>query len=261
MMIPRQLATVSLGIATVFGALAIAPSMPSVTPFNLITPVLAKEPPASGSPSGSRPSGVRGDCPNAPNRKLGTLQTLLFQKQVGTTVSGRPMFFWYLSADSPVPLRFVLADPDSGEILVKQTIEKPRAGFMQGELPKNQPELKLGQQYQWSVSLLCSRPGSDASSNLAALGYITRVAAPSTLTRQLALARSLQERAQSYAQQGLWYDALATVWTEQQTRPGDRALRETMLSLLTQMGQTEVVKQERAQMSVPPNPRANAPLP
>jgi hypothetical protein len=197
-----------------------------------------------GFPQGSRAGGTRGGCHAAP----GVFQILLFHQQNEQIISGHPTFFWYLSADSAVPVRFVLVDRQATKTLFEQTFAAPKAGLMQVTLPEHLPELMSGRQYSWSITLICnpSRPAE----NVFAQGHIQRVSVPANLAQQLSAATSDLERSRLYAQQGFWYDALAAMANAYKANPDNALVREESLSLLERMGQTWVAQKERQQLQL-----------
>lgn len=189
-------------------------------------------------PRGSRPGGTRGGCPASP----AAFQVLLFQQQEGQVISGQPPFFWYMSASTTIPARFMLVDLQDSRTVVEQLIEAPKAGFLRTTLPEN-VELLPGRKYLWSITLVCN--STRPSQNLVAQGQIQRVPVPSDLARQLATATSDRQRAQIYAKQGFWYDALAAIAAAQDANPQDPSIQEEKLALLERMGQTWVANRER----------------
>jgi hypothetical protein len=74
---------------------------------------------------------------------------------------------------------------------------------------------------------------------------IERVAAKPQLNQQLTTATSDIERAGVYAASGLWYDALAAISGAETANRSDRATTLAKLSLLEQVGLTQVAAQER----------------
>jgi hypothetical protein len=206
-------------------------------------------PPVTKNPRQSRGSGSRGCDQSLP----GDLVTLLIpsREQIGQTLSGHPTFFWHLSQPVSVPIQFTLVEPGVTEPLFVKQIDSPKAGMMQQELPKDRPELVPGRTYGWSVTLVCNarRP----SANPYFYSWIERVPTTPALEQQLAEvtsqssgnASSDRERALLYAEAGLWYDALATISKAQVTNPNNPFVQTDFLSLLDQVGLSEVVRQER----------------
>jgi len=67
-----------------------------------------------------------------------------------------------------------------------------------------QPPSDLGQEYVWTVVARCPSAGE-----IYARASLRRVELTSELEKALSVARSNQDRARIFAQQGLWHDALA----------------------------------------------------
>ena len=223
-------------------------------PLPELAPSAFAAPAATLTQQRSLPGGNPGRPPGVPTsgRSLcpGTLkakQTILIQNKVGQTVSAQPTFLWHLSGDSNLDLEFILTDTAQEEPLFKQRFAQPKAGFTEFKLP---PTIKLlpGRQYLWSVRLLCST--TDMAANPTAQGFITYRVAASGLVRQLEAATSATQRAEIYAQQGLWYDALGALWAAYRANPSDTAARQTFFSLLQQMGYETIVQQEQQRNSL-----------
>lgn len=198
----------------------------------------------AGAPKGSRPAGVRGICPAS--LKLNET-TLLFQNQQGTVASSHPTFFWHFATVPPVPIRFRLENMEDGEMVTEKIFPRPTAGIMAMAVPSSLPGLVPGRKYQWSVTLLCNPNSPNA--NPIALAQVERIQPQPVLVKQLQSAVKASDRAQIYAQHQLWYEALETLWVDQKQHPENITLQQAVLSLLKQMGQTEVAEQEQSRLS------------
>lgn len=228
-------------------------------------------PPVNKNPRQSQGSGSRG-CSN--ESLTGNLVTLLVPSKdyVGQTISGRPTFFWYLSRPVTVPMQFTLVeDKVGGKTIFKKQIDSPQPGIIQLEFPKNQPELVSGKNYRWTVTLMCN--SRKPSANRFFFSFIQRIPTSADLEQQLAATASipnspapivpsgnasgernvslktLRDRASIYARSGLWYDAIATLSTALQLNPKNSSVQDDFLSLLDQVGLSEVAKQERQQFA------------
>lgn len=166
---------------------------------------------------------------------------LVPQDHAGQTTSGRPKFFWYMSDTSSV--EFSLKKEGANEPFFKERLEVPKAGIIQTEIPKGQPELTIGQDYLWSVSVVCNT--EQGSKKVTVQALIRRVAPTQELTRRLRRAQSERDRARIYAQQGFWYNALETISNASEAKPQDRSITEDFYSLLDQVGLNEVVAKQR----------------
>ncbi|HAG80296.1 MAG TPA: hypothetical protein DD379_13050 [Cyanobacteria bacterium UBA11162] len=205
-------------------------------------------PPVRPNPRRTQGSGTRGCEKSLP----GDLVTLLIpsKEYAGQTTSGHPTFFWYLSQPISVPMQFTLVEPGVAQPIFEKQINSPKVGIMEVEIPKDRPELVTGKVYRWSVTLMCNakRP----SANPLLISWIERVPTSSTLEQQLAAVSSsnssvqvLRDRADIYSRSGLWYNALATIFHAQTVHPNDPSMKDEFLSLLDQVGLTQVVEKER----------------
>ena len=129
---------------------------------------------------------------------------LVPQDHTATTVSERPTFFWHLSQKLSLPLRFTLLESGKKPILTKEL--KPEPGIVAFKLPQDTAPLEVGKTYRWTVTVICNP--SKPSRNLFATAWIERVALP----KQVRLSNNTKNAfncSLSYAQAGIWYDALA----------------------------------------------------
>ncbi|NER50357.1 MAG: DUF928 domain-containing protein [Symploca sp. SIO1A3] len=200
-------------------------------------------PPIHKKSKSSRGAGSRGCADEFLQEDLVTL-LIHSDRAAGQTISEHPSFFWYLSQPVKVPMRFALVEPGVAEPVFTTEIEPPPegmpAGIVQLELPQDKPELVPGKLYKWSVTLVCD--AYKESANPFYYSWIERIATPPELEQQPA----------SLAQAGLWPDTLAAILAEQQANPQELSWREELFSLLTQVGLTEVVEQERQRLELPP---------
>ncbi|NEP57231.1 MAG: DUF928 domain-containing protein [Symploca sp. SIO2G7] len=199
-------------------------------------------PPTGTQPKYSRGAGSRGCTDEFLQEELLTL--LIYSDQAtGQTVSGHPSFFWYLSQPVKVPIRFALVEPGVAEPVFTTEIEPPPegmpAGIVQLDIPQERPELVPGKIYKWSVTLVCD--AYKESANPFYYSWIERIPTPP----------ELEEKPASLAQAGLWPDTLAAILAEQKANPQELSWREELFSLLTQVGLTEVVEQERQRLELP----------
>jgi len=200
-------------------------------------------PPKRGRPKNTQAAGSRGCGASSQSQPILTL--LVPRDHDGLTVSGHPTFFWHVSA--PVPMAFALTEQGMAQPLLEQQIQPREAGIVQLAMPKDLPELVQGRKYRWSVTLTCNpdRP----SANPFVQSWLERVPISSKLALQLATTASEREHALTYAQGGLWYDALEAISTAYSVNFKDHSILEERLSLLEQAGLTEVATQERQHLA------------
>jgi hypothetical protein len=160
----------------------------------------------------------------------------LVPDHVGLTASDEPSVFWYVSDTSAGPAAFELTVIHEGAIepLVEVRLRAPTAkGVQRVDLGAHGVRLRAGEEYQWSLALVVDP--EQRSRDLVATGWIERVAPPEALSAKLAAAGE-SGAAAVYAESGLWYDALASIWTLAQRRPGDAEPQRQLDALLAQVG-------------------------
>jgi len=207
---------------------------------------IAQEGAPSGTPEYKPP--VRG----APARRVGgssrgaenlPFVSVIAPDHVGYTVSAQPVLYWFVSKRSPVRVEITLIDSAGVKPVVEASITSAEPGIHRFSLAEHNVRLTPGEEYQWSVSLVAD--DRQRSNDVVSQGALKFVAAPPQLASRLAgLPREAQ--AKSYAEQGVWYDAIAALsdWIEQ--KPSDRALRVARAALLEQVGLKDAAAFERA---------------
>lgn len=193
-------------------------------------------PPHRGTPRRTQGTGSRGCTQSQPV----ALSLLIPSDHTAQTVSGHPTFFWYVSAKPAVPVEIALVEPGVAKPIFVQQMQLPKAGVNSFAMPKKLPELGLGKEYRWSVTLICNT--NRRSNDTFAQGWIKRVPETPELKQQLSAANIPADRASVYARAGLWYNALNTL-------SADLSTRENFLALLDQVGLREVVLQERQNLA------------
>lgn len=173
------------------------------------------------------------------------LQLLVPDDHLPLTVSARPTFFWYVS-NTTLPVRFTLVEPGVAEPLLDRSFIVKRPGIVQLTLPSEVPELALGKEYRWTVSLVCNK--ERPSENIYAYSSIKRVAITPKLAQTLAgVSQEQQKRSLVYAQSGIWYDALNSSYIGYKANPQDKVPNWYFSKLLNQVGMPTVSDQQLQQ--------------
>jgi hypothetical protein len=192
-----RIASLSLSLSLIVAPLTWAGYKPPKTPS------APKQPGSNITRSGS--------CsPNA----MGELTVLAPFSHVGQTTSTHPTFAWFVPDQASYPLEFRLF---LNQQRLYRTEMQSQPEIMQFTLPQTQNGLAVGQNYTWQVVLVCN-PNSP-SANIVAMAEIGVVKASVELQRQLATLQNSQQRANLYAKQGLWFDALAEALKEPANQP------------------------------------------
>jgi hypothetical protein len=135
------------------------------------------------------------------------------QVYVGQTASTRPKLVWDLSSnvstdrDRTYDLILTVFEilPDKRKIMRGKPIEfQARAGIVQQSLIEGQVDLEVGKSYLWQVATPCR--GGNYNVHEA---EIEVMAIPSDLKKRLLAVKDPVTRANLYAEEGYWYEALA----------------------------------------------------
>lgn len=189
-------------------------------------PPTNQKPPSSKTTSTvSRSGGCRGNSGT-------TLTALAPSSHVGHTASTHPTFAWFVpdSQSYPVEFRLYQYEPNGDRTRIQAVMLQSQPGIMSLSLPKEQPGLTVGQRYRWQVVIFCNpnRP----SSALVAEADIDVVEMPPALVGELSATSNSLERADLYAESGLWYDALGEALA---------ATQEFQLTLLEELARLEEI--------------------
>jgi hypothetical protein len=193
-----------------------------------------------GTPVNRQGGATRGDECLQSNAAL---TALVPPSGVGTTASAYPTISWYMPESSASEVELVLRDADEYDIysakyaLAKsdQGIVKGSPGIMSLSLPAsaNLSPLEIGKDYYWTIALICDP--IDRSNDILAEGGIQRVQPSPTMLELLEQATE-QERVALYAQEGLWYETVATLVNLRRNRPDDNNLARSWNQLLSSVG-------------------------
>jgi hypothetical protein len=166
----------------------------------LPTVVQATYSPSSRKPPSdhSRAGGSRG-CPG----DAIPLTSLAPNTFVGTTTSLRPTFVWFTSKAQPTEFRLSELDANNQakQIGVPQKL-KSIPGINQLVLPSSLPSLTVGKRYLWQVSIDCQ------GGSLMQRAEFLVVQKTPNLEMKLSSATNDSQKANIYAEAGLWYEAL-----------------------------------------------------
>lgn len=206
---PLSLASLSLLLLSwVFSTqTATAYPKPDSSPSFLISQSF--KPPSRGTAPPSSGGATRGISCLKPSEK--PLTSLLPQSRVGLTYSSNPTFYWYVPQPSAKTAKFLLMGNNDTEVVYETTLNLPsQPGIVSFTLPTSTASLAQNQQYHWYLIIGCSQ--FDQAANPSVEGWVERVSPEAKIASQLEKA-DLKTRAQIYAENGIWHEALATVAT------------------------------------------------
>lgn len=172
------------------------------------------DPPDRGLPGQRRGGGTRTD--DACVVSQGTpLTTLVPRSNLGLTQEPYPTLFWYMPEHQASLVEvgvYAVDDRFEPQTLLFQTQfhSSGQSGIASLQLPPTlglEP-LQAGQTYSWYVSLVCHP--DDRLKDVVASGWLEEMNPVSPGPESLQATPSL-DRAKELAQQGIWYDSLATL--------------------------------------------------
>lgn len=197
-------------------------------------------PPTKGGPQQTAGGGTRGGCDSsqvgsngssqAPN--IMTVSLLLPKNHTGLTVSQRPTFFAYLSETNAQQVEFTLKNQEE-TYTYRQVLEIGETpGIISFSLPETAPPLQVGEQYQWSVAAICQP--EDRLQDIVAFGQVQRVEKSSQLQQKLDTAQNPLEKAQAYAEHGIWHETTQILANLKRQKPENTTIQQTWSHLLQQ---------------------------
>ncbi len=200
------------------------------------TPGLLKfSPPLRGAPA----SRVGGGARTMQTRANALIQ--LAPKANAFTTQTQPTLYWYMGRPATGKLTFTLENVSKRITMYQYTFddsfERGIYGINLAAIPVN---LSLEDQYEWSLRLHTGGTTED----LVVSAPIQRI--KSSLSLQQALSNKL-DATDAYSQEGVWYDALATISNQIDTNPADIALRSKRVDLLNQHNFAPVVAYDKGQ--------------
>ncbi|QSJ18216.1 DUF928 domain-containing protein [Nostoc sp. UHCC 0702] len=156
-------------------------------------------PPNQQPPSDySRSGGTRG-CPEEPI----SLTVLAPKTYVGYTASKHPTFAWFLYSDHETDFRLFEFDTNGQRKQIGKPIKLPTSkGINKYSLPENHPELEIGKKYLWQVAISCP------DGALVQRAEFMVVEMSSVLKSKLPTTVNSSQKANIYADESLWYEAL-----------------------------------------------------
>lgn len=168
-------------------------------------------PPERGEPTGRGQGGAGRGCDAIALVPTTTLNNNNYLW--GLTVAERPQFWFSLPRDLTAKdaIEFRLQD-NQGKEIYKSRLEKinnPK-GLIRFTLPQQAPALQINKTYNWSFKIECDFQTTE-DRPVIAKGTIKRVAISENLKNQLAKTKTTVEKANAYAQNSIWFDAVTTL--------------------------------------------------
>jgi hypothetical protein len=183
-----------------------------------------------GRPGRRIGGGSRNPCPsvNFP------LTALMPETNSGKTIAAHPTFSFYV----PYSLQqislgeFVLQEVEGNDVYRLEFALPKKPGIVSLGVPATKTPLEKNKLYRWYFKLYCK--SQESSTPIFVEGWVQRVATTSHLEKQLQAAE--QEAYTVYAENDLWYDAIALLIELRQAYPSDARLDRAWVELLSSKG-------------------------
>ncbi len=225
-MVKPTFATLLLSLSVLLGAIGLFPGLMSSS-ARAESQAQAKRsqfggffaPQGKAAPEDTEGGASRGRCLQDTSHEHQAVQLVTPQNNLGLTASARPVFMAHVKQSAAEQIFFSLKNKDESYFYeMSMTMPDSSSGIIQFQLPDNAPKLEAGEQYLWSVALIC---GSKLGPNSPwASGWIERVEPTVELA---ALSSELQpvELATRYGREGLWFDTAEVLadWKTSQADP------------------------------------------
>lgn len=138
------------------------------------------------------------------------LTVLASRNYVGRTISPHPTFAWFVPGDSASkPMQFTIYEwvpGDKPKEVRKMSLQSSPGIMKLSPFSDSEPGLQSGKEYSWQVVIHCDP--DNPSGDLVSEASIEIVEMPAAVQSKLNRAVNSFEKANIYAEAGLWYNAL-----------------------------------------------------
>lgn len=192
------------------------------------------KPPRRGVP-GRREGGGTRDPYACVQGNPARLMAIMPETNLGLTNAAHPRFFWYSPKTRAKFAEFTLtkaneATPaDKFPVFTTTFSITGTPGVVSLSIPTLIPPLAVGQDYRWSLALICNP--ENRKQDIKVDGWIQRIAPDADLAGKLAKATP-GDRPLLYASSGVWFDTLTTLAELRCANPQDAALAGSWAQLM-----------------------------
>ncbi|MGL5871563.1 MAG: DUF928 domain-containing protein [Xenococcaceae cyanobacterium] len=204
------------------------------------------KPPGSSQPNytiGAATRKAGGICSRDLGAPMHNLTALVSSADRAITMTDRPTFLAYVPKTSAKQASLIVKNASEQYFYRKNFTLPEEAGIVSISLPKSAPALQAGQEYTWSIVLVCGE--SLAPSDPFVSGKITRVTSQRSKLQQVfpldSSKETLVDRANFYQKNLIWYDTLATVAALKKLEPTSSTATNTWQKLLEEVDLADLV--------------------
>jgi hypothetical protein len=152
----------------------------------------------------------------------------------GQTIAQHPTFWFFVPATSPsTQLEFSLQNEREEDIYRTSVPTPPQAGTIGVRIPTSQQPLQPNLNYRWTLKARVPC-GTSTPNRVYVDGWVIRVNLPGV---------SPQNNSDSYAQKGLWYDAVTSLAQQRLQKPNDLQIEQDWSDLLESGNLQSIAKQ------------------
>lgn len=194
-----------------------------------------------GSPNQTAGGGSRGICSESgaavKGGAKGAIAALIPATEVELTASAYPTVLVKIPQSASVQAEFILLDENSTAVYQTTVRLNGTPGIFSFKVPSSAQPLAIGKRYKWNVAIVCE--AANRQRDMVVGGWMQRASLSPSLSTQLEGADQLQ-KAKLYAQNGFWYDTVATLADVKRSRPDDGSIAAEWGQLLKSVGLAEL---------------------
>ncbi|MBD2571016.1 DUF928 domain-containing protein [Anabaena lutea] len=193
---------------------------------------------AKGSPQKTAGGATRGVCQHVGTSSPQPILTALIPAtERELTAAAYPTVLVKISEPATRKAELTLWDEEGNGIYQTIVDLNATSGITSFKIPQAAEPLAVGKQYKWNLALICDP--EERQRDIVLEGRLERVELSSALNSSLATASPL-EKAKLYAQNGLWYDTVATLADLKRSLPQNTQIGAEWQELLQSVGLTEL---------------------
>ncbi|MEG4395593.1 DUF928 domain-containing protein [Microcoleus sp. BROC3] len=234
--------------ALAMAVLAIAVTLPSLlSPMQAVpAPILLSQNVNFKPPDVTAPDNRQGGTHRGCQLRQGlSITPLIPESNIGLTLTESPTFFVYVSQPA-AQVEFVLLNEDESEVVYETTIKNDKAGIVGVSISEKgkTKNIEVGKRYVWSFALACDP--LERSGDYIVKGWMQRIEPQATLKSDLANPDPMA-KVIAYAENGIWYETIATLAQMRSLAPDDSRLRAEWTKLLESQGLESIATQPLVQ--------------
>ena len=234
--------------ALAMAVLAVAVTLPSLlSPMQAVpAPILLSQNVNFKPPDVTAPDNRQGGTHRGCQLRQGlSITPLIPESNIGLTLTESPTFFVYVSQPA-AQVEFVLLNEDESEVVYETTIKNDKAGIVGVSISEKgkTKNIEVGKRYVWSFALACDP--LERSGDYIVKGWMQRIEPQATLKSDLANPDPMA-KVIAYAENGIWYETIATLAQMRSLAPDDSRLRAEWTKLLESQGLESIATQPLVQ--------------